>query len=156
MSVDTNKTYYYELSGKKVVLWKFVNTSSTDTLGSYKIRLPDTYFKEQLIYPNEAITNGLRFEYTALNKVFVDEDPTVTTDSSLTENTTPNEGSHVNLNRMMSLAIVDYIKALVSEGKGDLQLKLHHMREFWKKLGVNEGNYKEISISFTTNPFSLR
>ena len=50
MSVDTNKTYYYELSGKKVVLWKYVSTSSTDTLGDYKIRLPDAYYKTQLIY----------------------------------------------------------------------------------------------------------
>ena len=70
MSVDTHKTFFFELKGKKVAIWKLVDSASTDTVGSYRVRLPDSYYKNQLIYPDEAITNGLRFEYTALDKVF--------------------------------------------------------------------------------------
>ena len=156
MSVDTHKKFFFELKGKKVALWKLVDSASTDTVGSYRVRLPDSYYKNQLIYPDEAITNGLRFEYTALEKVFVKEDPQSTVDSSLTEDTSPSEESHVNLNRMRSLAVVDYIKAQINETKGDFQMKEYYMREFYKKLGDSESNMRSISINFPASPFSVK
>ena len=156
MSVDTHKTFFFELKGKKVALWKLVDSVSTDTVGSYRVRLPDSYYMNQLIYPDEAITNGLRFEYTALEKVFVKEDPQSTVDSSLTEDTSPSEESHVNLNRMRSLAVVDYIKAQINETKGDFQMKEYYMREFYNKLGDSESNMRSVSINFPASPFSVK
>jgi len=156
MSVDTHKTYFYELKGKHIVIWKLVDTASTDTIGSYRVRLPDSQYKDQLIYPDEAITNGLRFEYTSLNKIFIKEDPESVSTSLLTEDTSPNEDSHVNVNRMRALAIIDYLKATLNEAKGDLQMKEYYMREFYKKLGDSESNMRSISINFPSSPFSVK
>ena len=72
------------------------------------------------------------------------------------EDTTPDETNHVNLNRMLSLAVVDYIKAQLSDSKGELERKEYYMREFWKKVGDNESNKRKISITFPSGPFSLR
>ena len=72
------------------------------------------------------------------------------------EDTTPDETNHVNLNRMLSLAVVDYIKAQLSDSKGELERKEYYMREFWKKVGDNESNKRKISITFPSGPFAVR
>ena len=66
------------------------------------------------------------------------------------------ESSHVNLNRMLSLAVVDYIKAQMKEAVGDLQGKEYCMREFWKKVGDNESNKRNISMTFPASPFAVK
>jgi len=66
------------------------------------------------------------------------------------------ESSHINLNRMLSLAVVDYIKAQMKETAGDLQGKEYCMREFWKKVGDNESNKRNISMSFPASPFAVK
>jgi len=66
------------------------------------------------------------------------------------------ESSHVNLNRMLSLAVVDYIKAQMKESVGDLQGKEYCMREFWKKLGDNESNKRNVSMTFPASPFAIK
>jgi hypothetical protein len=66
------------------------------------------------------------------------------------------ESSHINLNRMLSLAAVDYIRAQMKEATGDLQGKEYCMREFWKKVGDNESNKRNISISFPASPFAIK
>ena len=234
MSYDTNRNWVYQLSGRYIHLWQYIQGAATTTLGDYKIRLPGEYYGNQLIYPDEDITNGLRVEYTALIEPFVDEawesltstisgtglafvdgggssdtitdtgsgfvtagfasgdkiriigsasndgdylltgaiaaTLTVATGSftsetasqSITiyqipdEDTTPDETNHVNLNRMLSLAVVDYIKAQLSDSKGELERKEYYMREFWKKIGDNESNKRKISMTFPSGPFSLR
>jgi hypothetical protein len=234
MSYDTHKTWFYQLVGRDIHLWQYVESNATDTLAGIRISLPDEYYGKQLIYPDEDITNGLRVEYTALIEPFVDEawesltstisgtglefvdggssadtitdtgsgfvtagfasgdkiriigsasndgdylltgaiaaTLTVATGSftaetasqSITiyqipdEDTTPDETNHVNLNRMLSLAVVDYIKAQLSDSKGELERKEYYMREFWKKVGDNESNKRKISITFPSGPFSLR
>ena len=72
------------------------------------------------------------------------------------EDTTPDETNHVNLNRMLSLAVVDYIKAQLSDSKGELERKEYYMREFWKKVGDNESNKRKISMSSPMSPFGVR
>ena len=234
MSYDTHKTWFFQIVGRDIHLWQYVEGSATDTLAGIRISLPDEYYGKQLIYPDEDITNGLRVEYTALIEPFVDEawesltstisgtglafvdgggssdtitdtgsgfvtagfasgdkiriigsasndgdylltgaiaaTLTVATGSftaetasqSITiyqvpdEDTTPDETNHVNLNRMLSLAVVDYIKAQLSDSKGELERKEYYMREFWKKIGDNESNKRKISITFPSGPFSLR
>jgi len=66
------------------------------------------------------------------------------------------ESSHVNLNRMLSLAVVDFMKAQVKEAAGDLQGREYFMREFWKKIGDNESNKRLQSIVFPISPFAVK
>jgi len=325
MSFDTNKNWFYELHGRFLHLWQWVETAATDTVGSYRVKLPAEYYGNQLIYPNEDITDGLRVEYTAFSEPFVAEsledtsarassagisfsggvisdtnnkfgdfaqsdkiriigsnatsggvltaddltrpgshtgwqtsqshsnveqtstsgsgtgikcdiatdgsgfttftivdsgsgyavNDTITfTDPGSTSNTavltvatirTTNnaeftlsssgtvnsttltlagtdlfldeaagesitiyqiplsvtdanvdESSHLNLNRMLSLAAVDYVRAQMKEAVGDLQGKEYCMREFWKKIGDNESNKRNISMTFPASPFAVK
>ena len=75
MSYDTHRTWYYELYGRYIHLWQFIDGGNIDTLDSYKIRLPAEKVRTQLIYPNEDISNGLRIEYTSFNEseLFISE-----------------------------------------------------------------------------------
>ena len=66
------------------------------------------------------------------------------------------ESSHVNLNNMLTLAVMDYLKAQLKDSQGDVQLKEYYMREFWKKVGDNESNKRSISVSFPASPFALK
>ena len=232
MSFDTDKTWLYQIVGRDLQLWQYLQTANTDTLGGYRIKLPNDYYGNQLIYPNEDITNGLRIEYTALNEPFVSEaletttsrasgtgisfDPgpaatisdtndgfsdfaqgdkirvigsasndgdytlsssgtvdedtltitgTFTTEAageSVTiyqiplEATSPSETSHINLNKMLSLACVDYLKAMLSDLTGDIQKKEYYMKEFWKKIGDNDSNKRKIVMSFPMGTYAVR
>ena len=44
----------------------------------------------------------------------------------------------------------------MKEATGDLQGKEYCMREFWKKLGDNESNKRNISMSFPASPFAIK
>ena len=232
MSFDTDRNWMYSLSGRYIHLWQWTETAATDTVGSYRVKLPSEYYGKQLIYPNEDIANGLRVEYTAFSEPFISEaledttgrisattisfsgggdtisdsgngfvtagfqtddkiriigsssndgDYTVevsagslTIDSGSTTLETAgesitiyqipkavadesvDESSHINLNRMLSLAVVDYIRAQMKEAVGDLQGKEYCMREFWKKLGDNESNKRNVSMSFPASPFAVK
>lgn len=63
----------------------------------------------------------------------------------------PTELSHVNLNRMLSLAVVDYLKAMIAERDGDLEKKEYYMRHFFKKVSDNESNKNKIHITQSTS-----
>ena len=239
MSFNTNRNWFYELHGRFLHLWQWVETAANDTVGSYRVKLPAEFFGNQLIYPNEDITNGLRVEYTAFYEPFVaesledtsvrasgttisfnddgdsasgyndiydtgdgladfengdrirvigsasnDGDYTLTADAggaryiqigtgnltdeaageSITIYQIPkavadisvDESSHLNLNRMLSLAAVDYVRAQMKEAVGDLQGKEYCMRESWKKIGDNESNKRNISMTFPASPFAVK
>ena len=72
------------------------------------------------------------------------------------EDSSPDETSHANLNRMLSLAVVDYLKAMSFELAGDIERKEYYMKEFYGKLGDNESNKRKISMSFPIGPFAVR
>ena len=72
------------------------------------------------------------------------------------EDATPDETSHANLNRMLSLALVDYLKAMEADKRGDIERKEYYMKEFYGKLGDNESNKRKISMSFPIGPFAVR
>ena len=226
MSFDTNRNWFYELHGRFLHLWQWVETAATDTVGSYRVKLPAEFFGNQLIYPNEDITDGLRVEYTAFYEPFVSEaledtsvrasgtdisfSTTVLTgagtndgfaigdrvriigsasndgdytstnedDNTLTfpsatftteaagesitvyqiskEDSSPSETSHVNLNRMLSLACVDYVKAMASDLKGDIEKKEYYMREFWKKVGDNDSNKRKTAMLYPSGSYAVR
>ena len=190
------------------------------------IKLPLDYYANQLIYPNEDITDGLRIEYTSVDEPFIaealegmqifgdgtdisfssnrisgvgtsdgfasgdkirvigsasnDGDYTTTAAGSATlddstttfvteavgesitvyqipkEDSSPSETSHINLNKMLSLACVDYLKAMLSDNEGDLQKKEYYMKEFWKKIGDNDSNRRKIVMSFPMGSYAVR
>jgi hypothetical protein len=228
MSYKTEQTWFYYLNGRSIQLYQRSDYGRTDTLGSYKIRLPDDSSGTYFIYPDEDITDGLRVEYTSLDTPFVSEaledmqvfadgtdisfsttvitgagtgdgfasgdrirvigstsndgDYTTTgaASNTLTDSTTPftaesagqsitvyqipkavttssaDESSHMNLNRMLSLACEDYLKAMLADREGDIERKEYYMREFWGKVGDNESNKRKVSMSFPSSPFALR
>ena len=159
MSFDTNRTWIYHVVGKNIHLYQYVQTANTDTIDGYKIRLPNDYYGNQLIYPNESITNGLMYEGTAFIEPFVGVDPNEldTNDNpTLTNQASPDEADHVNLSRMLSLAVVDYIKAMLADLGGEIEKKEYYMREFWKKVGDDQSNKRRISISFPLGVFAVR
>lgn len=151
MSFDTGKNYVYTHHGKTLRLWRFRRTPArdVDTEGRTSTSGWHTF-----IYPDESITNGLRIEYTAIDKPFVSEDPDTT--SSLTEATSPTESSHVNLNRMLTLAVIDYVKAEMSERNGDVGAKQYFMREFFNKLADNESNKNKAFVAQAVSPYAVK
>jgi len=226
MSFNTDKNWMYSLSGRHIHLWQWTETGATDTVGSYRVKLPSEYYGKQLIYPNEDIASGLRVEYTAFSETFVSEaledtsarvsgtdisfsttvltgagtsdgfaigdrvriigsasndgDYTSTNEDTNTltfpsstftaetagesitvyqipkEDSSPDETSHINLNKMLSLACVDYLKAMLSDLTGDIQKKEYYMREFWKKIGDNDSNKRKIVMSFPIGTYAVR
>ncbi len=109
-------------------------------------------------------------DYTLSSSGTVDEDTLTITGTFTTEaagervtitqipleDATPDETSHANLNRMLSLALVDYLKAMEADKMGDIQKKEYYMKEFYGKLGDNESNKRKISMSFPIGPFAVR
>jgi len=232
MSFDTNKTWFYKFLGRNLQLYQYVQTANTDTLAGFRIRLPADYYANQLIYPNEDITDGLRIEYTSLDEPFIaeslesmqifadgtgisfdpgpaatisdtndgfsdfaqgdkirvigsasnDGDYTLSSSGTVDEDTltitgtftteaagesitiyqiplevsSPSESSHINLNKMLSLACVDYLKAMLSDLTGDIQKKEYYMKEFWKKIGDNDSNKRKIVMSFPIGTYAVR
>ena len=44
MSYDTHKTWFYQLVGRDIHLWQYVESNATDTLAGIRISLPDEYY----------------------------------------------------------------------------------------------------------------
>ena len=159
MSFDTHRTWLYRLSGRNISLYQYLEGAASDTLAGYRIKLPNEYYGNQLIYPDESITDGLRFEGTAFIEPFVNVDPSEldgNDNPTLTDQTSPDEADHVNLNRMLSLAVVDYVRAMMSDKAGRVDLKEYYMKEFYSKLGDNESNKRKLSMSFPAGVYSIR
>ena len=149
MSYQTNKSFAFYHHGKVVEIYRVTTDIDGEiaTLDGYKMVIPSSSSTTGISYPDETITNGIRVEYTALVKPFVQQDPESTAYSSLTEVTSPSELTHLNLNRVLSLAIVDYLKAMMAERDGDLQQKEYYMKNFHKKVSDNESNKNKIHIA---------
>ena len=153
MSYDTNRNYAYIQQGKQLRLYKILRSAG---------KVPDNQGRvsggiaNDIIYPDEAITEGLRIEYTSIEKAFVDEDPETIANASLTEQASPTEATHLNLNRMLSMAIVCYVKASLAERLGDIKAKEYYMREFHKKVADNESNKNKVFIAGTIGTFAIK
>jgi len=158
MSYDTNKTWLYRIVGRNIHLWQYLDGANTDTLGGHRIKLPNEYYGSQLIYPDEDITNGLRFEGTAFIEPFVGVDPNELdgSDNPTLTGETATETSHINLSRMLSLAVVDYLKAQLADRKGEIDRKEYYMREFWKKVGDDQSNKRRNFNVFPITPFAIK
>ena len=153
MSYRTNKTFAYYHQGKVIEIYRITTgiDGVIDTLAGYKMVVPGSSVTNGIAYPDETITNGIRVEYTALVKPFIQQDPESTAYSSLTEVTSPTELTHVNLNRILSLAIVDYVSAMMAERDGNLEQKEYYLRNFHKKVSDNNSNKKKQHIVQSTS-----
>ena len=126
MSQNVNKNYFWRTRGNTLEILKL--SRGDGAIGNDGSISPS---RDELIYPDESVDNGVRVEYTAFVNPFVSADPNVLatgdthettwTNPTLTNVTSPTETTHVNLNRLLSMAVVSYIKAMVSELKGDLK-----------------------------------
>ena len=68
----------------------------------------------------------------------------------------PNSTSSINLNKMLCLAVVDYVKAMIHEERGEIDKKEYYIKEFYSKLADNESNKRIISSAFPVSPFAVR
>ena len=157
MSYDTNRTYAYHHQGKKLRLYHIARNSGrvVDAQGRVS-EMGDTikYPVETISIANGNVDDGLRIEYTAIVEPFVQQDPE--TASTLTEVTSPKETTHVNANRMLSLAIVDFVKASMVERQGNIQLKEYYMKEFYSKIADNESNKNKVYIVHPIDTFAVK
>lgn len=222
MSYNVNKNWFYQLSGRELHLYHLTGTGSTfpDELGRF--RLDNVPYK----YPAEDITNGLRIEYTAIEKPFISEsldnltarnsgttisfsgsiisdsasgfgdfstgdyirirgssdndgDYIVTTAASSTltcsattfttetasesitvfqrvkEITSPDETSHINISKMLSMAIVDYVKAQLHFDTNNENLGEYYMHRFYKRIGDEMSNRRKQRVSVPKTPYAL-
>ena len=72
------------------------------------------------------------------------------------EDTSPSSSSHINLNKMLSLAVVDYSKAMMAERNGEIDKKEYFMKEFYGKLADNESNKRIISVASPISAFAVK
>ena len=149
MSYQTNKSFAYYHQGKILELYRITTgiDGVIDTIGGFKMVVPSSSSTSGIAYPDETIVNGIRVEYTALVEPFVVENPESTAYTSLTEVTSPTELSHLNLNRILSIAIVDYLRAMMAEREGNLEQKEYYRSHFHKKFSKNESNKNKIYIA---------
>ena len=66
------------------------------------------------------------------------------------------KSTHINLNRMLSLAVVDYVKAQMAERRGDFQQKEYFMKQFYSKVADNESNKNKVYIANTIKTFAVK
>jgi len=143
MSYAVDKYWFYKKKGRKLYLFKMLRGNTSVPTSEGRLSADDT----TIIYPNEDIINGLRIEYTAFDKPFVTEDPETVAAASLVEDASPKETSHVNLNRMLSLSCVEFIKGMVAERSDNIEAKEYYMRQFYKKLSDNASNDRKMFLS---------
>tara|TARA_R110002020_G_scaffold130973_1_gene292833 strand:+ start:10473 stop:10967 length:495 start_codon:yes stop_codon:yes gene_type:complete len=164
MSYETDKNFVYYISGRNIQLYQLSTSDNTSELAGYKIKNIDSVSSKTVIYPNETIkesdnSGGLMFEGTAFIEPFVTVEPNELSGGAqptLSEPDTVDESSHINLSRMLTLAVVDYMKAMVSDAKGDLERKEYYMKEFWKKAGDDENNKRTVPRMAATYPFGVK
>ena len=125
MSKNTEVTYAYYINGRNIQLYK-IGYQGAGENATYQVKVPEFEDQVKLLYPDETIAGGLMFEGTAFIEPFVDIDPNELVNGGMpdvSEVNSPNETSHLNLNRMLSLACVDYVQANLEDRKGDVGKK---------------------------------
>ena len=100
MSQNVNKNYFWRTRGNTLEILKL--SRGDGAIGNDGSISPN---KDELIYPDESVDNGVRVEYTAFVNPFVSADPNVLatgdthettwTNPTLTAVTSPTETTHV-------------------------------------------------------------
>ena len=144
MSYDTERTFLYYLHGRDIHLYQLIGSASNDA--DYTIDSFSGGGNSNMVVSGSTLTDENTGESITIYQI----PKTVDDDGDLTE------ASHVNLNRMLSLAVVDYVKSQKAEVAGNFEVKEYFVKEFWKKVGDNESNKRKSVISFTHQPFAVK
>lgn len=68
----------------------------------------------------------------------------------------PSNSVHLNLPRRLSMAVVDYLKAMKAEGQSNFKEKEYFMKQFFYKLADHESNKRKSYGSFPMSPYAVR
>ena len=128
----------------------------TDFLAADKIRVQGSASNDADYTISSISSNGDALIVSSVPSALESAGERITVTQISKEVASPDETSHVNFNRMLSLAVVDYLKAMEADKAGDIQRKEYYMKEFFGKLGDNESNKRNISMTFPTQPFAIR
>ena len=154
MSTFVDRYWVYAIQGRNLHLWKIRRFD--DNVPTTDGELFSDARTNYLIYPPEAITNGLRIEHTSITKPFTTNNPNTVAESSLSEDASPTEASYINLSRLLTLAVVDYVRAMLAEQGGNIEGKEYYMRQFYKKASANESNKRKVLMCGTMSPYAIR
>jgi len=145
-----NSTGYISDSGSGLVTAGFVDPGS-DT---FKVRVIGSASNDGDHVCSNVTANNLSISPNTLTTEAAGE--SITVYQIPTTGVTADEAAHINVNRMLSLAVVDYVKAMQSELQGDVQGKEYYMKEFWKKVADDQSNKRKISMSFPISAYAVK
>ena len=152
-AINSGTTISFDASEKEIVdsanAWITSGFASGD-----KIRVQGSASNDGDYTMNSAGSNTISVVESLVADESVGERITVTQISK--EVTSPDSTSSINLNKMLCLAVVDYVKAMMSEERGEIDKKEYYIKEFYSKLADNESNKRIISTAFPVSPFAVR
>ena len=128
----------------------------TDFLAADKIRVQGSASNDTDYTISSISSNGDALIVSSVPSALEAAGERITITQIPLEDASPDETSHINLNRMLSLAVVDYVKAMLADNQGEIEKKEYYMKEFFSKLGDNESNKRKISMTFPYSPFAVR
>mgnify|MGYP003627925554 CR=1 FL=1 len=128
----------------------------TDFLAADKIRVRGSSSNDADYTISSISSNGDALIVSSIPSALESNSERVSITQIPIEDSTPDSTSHINLNKMLSLAVLDYCKGMLAERNGELDRKEYYMKEFYGKLGDNESNKRNISVTFPSGPFAVR
>ena len=152
---ESNQTITVKNNGNAILAGVSGTNTFTDFLATDKIRVQGSASNDADYTISSISSNGDALIISSASSVELAGGRITITQIPI-EDATPDETSHANLNRMLSLALVDYLKAMEADKMGDIQRKEYYIKEFYGKLGDNESNKRKISMSFPSGPFAIR
>ena len=155
-STETNQSAVFK-SATGAILGGTPGTNTfTDFLEADKIRVQGSASNDTDYTISSISSNGDALIVSSVPSALESAGERITITQIPLEDASPDETSHINLNRMLSLAVVDYVKAMLADNQGEIEKKEYYMKEFFSKLGDNESNKRKISMAFPYSPFAVR
>jgi len=156
LSTETNQSAVFK-SATGAILGGTAGTNTfTDFLAADKIRVQGSASNDTDYTISSISSNGDALIVSSVPSALEAAGERITITQIPLEDASPDETSHINLNRMLSLAVVDYVKAMLADNQGEIEKKEYYMKEFFSKLGDNESNKRKISMAFPYSPFAVR
>jgi len=154
--LESGQTITVKNNGNAILGGASGTNTFTDFLAADKIRVQGSSSNDADYTISSISSNGDALIVSSAPSSVESAGERITVTQIPVEDASPSETSHPNLNRMLSLALVDYLKAMEADKMGDIQRKEYYMKEFYGKLGDNESNKRNISVSFPSGPFAVR
>jgi hypothetical protein len=156
VTAATSQTLTFKNNGNAILGGAAGTNTFTDFLAADKIKVQGSASNDADYTISSISSNGDALVVSSAPSAIESAGERITITQISVEDTTPDATSHINLNKMLSLAVVDYLRAMTFESAGDIERKEYYMKEFFGKLGDNESNKRNISMTFPTQPFAIR